>query len=145
MGNGSVIRPGDVQRMSAGTGVRHSEFNASDTDPVHFLQIWVLPDRASREPGYEQKHFAAGDKQGRLRLVASGDGRDGSVSMNQDADLYATVLKPGDAVSHDLPAESPRRHLRCVGPQLGRIVERDRLHRGAPGGLFAHDLERRAR
>jgi redox-sensitive bicupin YhaK (pirin superfamily) len=92
MGNGSVIRPGDVQRMSAGTGVAHSEFNASQDDPVHFLQIWVIPDRAGHEPGYEQKHFTVDDKRGRLRLVASADGREGSVSLNQDADLYAALL-----------------------------------------------------
>ena len=102
MGNGSVIRPGDVQRMSAGTGVRHSEFNASDTDPVHFLQIWILPERKGLEPGYEQKHFAAKDKRGRLRLVGSRDGRDGSVTIHQDADLYATLLGDGDTVSHEL-------------------------------------------
>jgi redox-sensitive bicupin YhaK (pirin superfamily) len=102
MGNGSVIRPGDVQRMSAGTGVRHSEFNASDSDPVHFLQIWILPERKSLEPSYEQKHFAEDDKRGRLRLVGSRDGRDGSVTIHQDADLYATVLGDGDTVSHEL-------------------------------------------
>ena len=102
MGNGSVIRPGDVQRMSAGTGVRHSEFNASDKDPVHFLQIWILPESKGLEPSYEQKHFAAEDKRGRLRLVGSRDGRDGSVTIHQDADLYATVLGDGDTVSHEL-------------------------------------------
>ena len=102
MGNGSVIRPGDVQRMSAGTGVRHSEFNASDKDPVHFLQIWILPESKGLEPSYEQKHFAAEDKRGRLRLVGSRDGRDGSVTIHQDADLYATLLGDGDTVSHEL-------------------------------------------
>lgn len=102
MGNGSVIRPGDVQRMSAGTGVRHSEFNASDTDPVHFLQIWILPESKGLQPSYEQVHFAAEDKRGRLCLVGSRDGRDGSVTIHQDADLYATVLGDGDAVSHEL-------------------------------------------
>ena len=102
MGNGSVIRPGDVQRMSAGTGVRHSEFNASETDPVHFLQIWILPEKQGLEPGYEQRHFAADDKRGQLRLVGSRDGREGSVTIHRDADLYATLLDDGDSVSHEL-------------------------------------------
>jgi len=89
MGNGSVIRPGDVQRMSAGTGVRHSEFNASPTEQLHFLQIWIKPDVFGIDPSYEEKHFADGDKQGRLLLIASPDGRDGSVLVHQDALLYA--------------------------------------------------------
>ncbi len=83
MGNGSVIRPGDVQRMSAGTGVRHSEFNPSQSDGVHFLQIWIVPDRAGHQPSYEQKSFSEAERAGKLRLVASKDGRDGSVSINQ--------------------------------------------------------------
>ncbi|MGD8977736.1 MAG: pirin family protein [Gammaproteobacteria bacterium] len=102
MGNGSIIRPGDVQRMSAGTGVRHSEFNASDSDPVHFLQIWVLPEKDGMAPGYEQKNFSEREKRGRLRLVGSRDGRDGSVTIHQDVDLYATILADGDRVSHEL-------------------------------------------
>src|SRR5437762_4612654 len=81
MGNGTVIRPGDVQRMSAGTGVRHSEFNASRTSPVHFLQIWIVPDRQGISPSYAQKAFTEEDKRGRLRLVASKDGADGSVTF----------------------------------------------------------------
>jgi hypothetical protein len=104
MGNGSIIRPGDVQRMSAGTGVRHSEYNASDADLVHFLQIWVLPERDGLAPSYEQKAFSREDKLGRLRLVGSRDGREGSVTIHQDADLYATVLCAGDRVSHELAA-----------------------------------------
>ena len=90
LGTGSVIRPGDVQRMSAGTGIRHSEFNASKTEPVHFLQIWILPEREGLAPSYEQKAFDAADKRGKLRLVGSRDGRDGSVTIHQDVDLYAT-------------------------------------------------------
>ncbi len=102
MGNGSIIKPGDVQRMTAGTGVRHSEFNASNTDSVHFLQIWILPERDGLEPGYEQKAFTAEDKRGRLALVGSRDGRDGSVTIHQDVDLYSTLLADGETVSHEL-------------------------------------------
>jgi quercetin 2,3-dioxygenase len=104
MGNGSVLRPGDVQRMSAGTGVTHSEYNHSKTDPVHFLQIWVIPAEAGGAPGYEEKHFDADSKRGRLRLVASGDGRDGSVSLRQNVDLYATILDGEERVEHVLAA-----------------------------------------
>jgi redox-sensitive bicupin YhaK (pirin superfamily) len=92
MGNGSVIVPGDVQRMSAGTGVYHSEANHSRSTPVHFLQIWIRPDRVGVPPGYEQKHFAPGEKRGRLRLVVSGDGAQGSVRINQDARMYAGLF-----------------------------------------------------
>ncbi|MFO0694312.1 MAG: pirin family protein [Polyangiales bacterium] len=95
MGNGSVIRYGDVQRMSAGTGVRHSEYNASDAEPVHFLQIWLLPERQGLPPGYEQKRFSREEKLGTLRLVASPDGRDGSVTIRTDASLYAGILDAG--------------------------------------------------
>jgi redox-sensitive bicupin YhaK (pirin superfamily) len=104
LGNGSVIRPGDVQRMSAGRGIRHSEFNGSDAAPVHFLQIWLLPAQRGIEPGYEQKYFAPEEKRDRLRLVASNDGRDGSVTLHQDASLYAGLLGPGASVAFDLPA-----------------------------------------
>lgn len=103
-GGGSVIRPGEVQRMSAGTGIRHSEFNASNSDPVHFLQIWIIPDTKGIAPGYEQKVFADAEKRGNLRLVASGDGREGSVSVRQDINLYASVLGDSDSVNYDLPA-----------------------------------------
>jgi redox-sensitive bicupin YhaK (pirin superfamily) len=98
MGNGSLIRPGDLQRMSAGTGVMHSEFNASDRDSVHFLQIWVLPEAQGMEPGYEQKAFGREEKLNRLRLVASRDGREGSVVVHQDLNLYASVLERGRSV-----------------------------------------------
>lgn len=102
MGNGSVIRPGDVQRMTAGTGVQHSEMNASKDAPVHFLQIWVLPEREGLEPGYEQKHFTAEEKAGALKLVGSRDGREGSVTIHQDVSLYAGILEPQDAVAMTL-------------------------------------------
>ena len=102
LGTGSVIRPGDVQRMSAGSGIRHSEFNASKTEPVHFLQIWIEPERKGLEPGYEQKSFPPEEKRGRLRLVGSRDGRDGSVTIHQDVDLYATLLDDGGSVSHQV-------------------------------------------
>lgn len=107
MGNGSTMRPGDVQRMSAGTGVRHSEINGSRTEPVHFLQIWLLPERAGLPPGYEQRSFPPETKQDQLRLVASRDGREGSVTVHQDVALYDTRLSPGAAVTHAL---APGRH-----------------------------------
>ena len=102
MGNGSTIRPGDGQRMSAGTGVRHSEANSSESDPAHLLQIWIQPDRSGHKPGYEQKAFPEAEKRGKLRLIASPDGRDGSVRINQDARLYVSLLKPGETVKHEL-------------------------------------------
>ncbi len=104
MGNGSVIRPGEVQRMSAGTGVVHSEYNASETDPVHFLQIWILPRERGVEPGYEQRMFDVEEKQGRLRLLVSPDGSDDSLRINQDARLYGTLLAPAQVVEHRLNA-----------------------------------------
>jgi redox-sensitive bicupin YhaK (pirin superfamily) len=107
LGTGSVIRPGDVQRMSAGTGVRHSEFNASASEPVHFLQIWIEPATVGIAPGYEQKAFSDEDKRGRLRLVASPDGAEGSVTIHQDARVYATRLAPGVELVHPL---APGRH-----------------------------------
>jgi quercetin 2,3-dioxygenase len=102
MGNGSVLRYGDVQRMSAGTGVVHSEYNHSSEQPVHFLQIWVQPSGPGGAPGYEEKHFDTASKQGRLRLVVSPDGREDSVRLQQDAFIYATLLNGADAVEHPL-------------------------------------------
>lgn len=102
IGNGSTIRPGDVQRMSAGTGILHSEFNASETDSVHLLQIWVLPEQNSIEPSYEQTYFAPEKKQGQLCLVGSRDGRDGSVTIHQDVELYAAKLDADESVTHEL-------------------------------------------
>src|SRR6202163_3124856 len=103
IGTGSVIRPGDGQVMSAGTGIRHSEFNHSKTEPVDFLQIWVVPDRAGIAPRYEQKTFADADKRGQLRLVGSSDGRDGSGVIHQDVKLFAAILKTAEEVTHALP------------------------------------------
>ena len=127
LGTGSVIRPGDVQRMSAGTGVRHSEFNASKTEPVHFLQIWLEPAAAGIAPGYEQKTFTDADKQGRLRLVASPEGADGSVTIHQDARVYATRLNDGGEVVHRL---SPDRHAWVQVVRGALTVGDERLEHG---------------
>ncbi len=102
MGNGSVLRAGDIQRMSAGSGVRHSEFNHSATAGVHFLQIWIAPRVQGGTPGYAERHVPQQDKRGRLCLIASHDGRQESLSILQDVDLYASVLDTGDALSHAL-------------------------------------------
>ena len=102
MGNGSTIRPGDVQRMTAGTGVRHSEFNPSPKDPVHFLQIWIQPNATGIEPSYEEKHFAESDKRGRLRLIASPDAAEGSVLIHQDAKLYAGLFEGNESATLEL-------------------------------------------
>lgn len=107
LGTGSVVTPGEVQRMSAGTGVTHSEFNHSRSEPVHFLQVWILPEQNGLPPGYEQRTFPAAEKRGKLRLVASRDGREGSVRIHQAVDLYASVLTPGEVVTHRL---APGRH-----------------------------------
>lgn len=103
--NGSVIRPGDAQRMSAGAGIRHSEYNASSTDPVHFLQIWILPEACGLEPGYEQKAFAIEERRGRLRLIGSRDGRDGSITIHQNLDLHAGLLAAGETATHTLATD----------------------------------------
>jgi len=107
MGNGSVIKPGDVQYMSAGTGVTHSEANASKTEPVHLYQIWMMPDKRGHKPAYDQRNFTEAEKRDKLRIVASPDGREGSVKIRQDNELYATVLGPGESVKHAL---KPARH-----------------------------------
>ena len=104
MGNGSVIRPGDVQRMSAGTGVRHSEKNASADERVHLLQIWILPDTVELEPSYEQKAFDEDERRGQLRLIASQDGRAGSVTVHQDVTVFASILGAGERVEHTMDA-----------------------------------------
>jgi len=100
MGNGSIIRPGDIQRMSAGTGVTHSEFNPSREEPVHLLQIWLLPRQRGLAPGYEEKRFAPETRRGDFRLIAARDGRDGAVTIHQDADLWTALLEPSASVRH---------------------------------------------
>ncbi|MGB5632677.1 MAG: pirin family protein [Waterburya sp.] len=102
MGNGSVIHPGDIQRMSAGKGVRHSEFNASDRNPVHFLQIWIIPEQRGLEPSYEEKNFNQAARQGKLALVGSRDGRDNSITINQDVNLYLGSLNRSDRLTHKI-------------------------------------------
>ena len=115
MGHGNAVRPGDVQRMSAGTGVLHSEFNASREDGLHFLQIWIVPDRTGHAPGYEQVHFDAAEKRGRLRMVVSPDGRDGSVKVNQDARVYAALVDGEEQVEHHLAAGRAAWLQVCLG------------------------------
>ncbi|WP_244848215.1 pirin family protein [Caballeronia sp. SL2Y3] len=104
MGNGSTIRPGDVQRMSAGTGVRHSEFNGSPTETAHFLQIWIIPDAPGGAPGYEEKRFADDEKRGRLRVIASPEGTDGSVKIGADARIFAGLFDGDERGEFDVPA-----------------------------------------
>jgi hypothetical protein len=107
MGHGAVLRPGELQRISAGTGILHSEFNPSAGAPVHFYQIWLTPDRAGHEPSYEQRRFDPAERQGQLRLVAAPDGRDGSLTIHQDARIYLATLAAGQEVAHTL---EPGRH-----------------------------------
>ncbi|ODA66809.1 Quercetin 2,3-dioxygenase [Methyloligella halotolerans] len=135
LGTGSRIQAGDVQRMSAGTGIRHSEFNASDTDPVHFLQIWIMPERDGLEPGYEQKRFSDEEKRGRWSLVGSRDGRDGSLTIRQDVDLYASLLAEGESLSRNL-AEGRRGWL-----QLARGTVQVNGEQLYPGDGVAFDTE----
>jgi hypothetical protein len=105
LGTGSVILPGDGQRMTAGRGIRHSEANPSTTEPVHLLQIWIHPDKQGHEPGYEQRSFPESEKRSKFRLIASNDGAEGSVKINQDAQLLVTLLAPGEEVTHPLAAK----------------------------------------
>ena len=132
IGTGSVIRPGDVQRMSAGTGVRHSEFNSSSSEPVHFLQIWIVPDRRGHAPGYEQKTFPEAERRGRLRLVASADGRDGSVTLHQDVALWAGVLDEGQKAELAL---APGRHAWVHVARGAATVNGQRLGEGDGAAL----------
>ena len=102
LGQSAVIRPGDIQRMSAGTGVRHSEYNASATEPVHFLQIWIVPECDNIQPSYEQKEMPRKDRAGQLKLLGSRDGRDGSITIHRDVDLYGAVLSSGGQITHPI-------------------------------------------
>ena len=126
MGTGSVLRAGDVQRMTAGTGVTHSEFNHSQTEPLHFLQIWILPEKQGLEPGYEEKTISTGEKQGQLRLLASPDGREGSLRIHQDVRVYASILSDGDSLEHSLETsrhawlQVARGQLKLNGETLGQ-------------------------
>jgi quercetin 2,3-dioxygenase len=113
LGTGAVIRPGELQRMTAGTGVTHSEFNASKSEPVHFLQIWLLPERRGLEPGYEQRTFSPAELQDRWRLIAAHDGRDGAVKVHQDADLYVARVSASTELVH-APAPGRRSWLQVA-------------------------------
>jgi redox-sensitive bicupin YhaK (pirin superfamily) len=133
IGTGSVIRPGDVQRMTAGTGIAHSEFNHSKTDPVHFLQIWILPEKKGLEPGYEQKTFATEERRGKAKLVASRDGREGSVTVHQDISLYASVLEAGDEAAVEL---QPGRSAWVQVARGGAVVNGTELKEGDGAAIF---------
>ncbi|BDG03062.1 pirin family protein [Anaeromyxobacter oryzae] len=134
-GGGGVLRPGEVQRMSAGTGVMHSEFNGSKEEPVHFLQIWLLPDRAGHAPSYEQKAYPEAERRGRLRLVASPDGAEGSTTIHQDARVYATLLAPGEAVTLPL---ARGRHA-WVQVARGEVDLNGRLLRAGDGAALSDE------
>ena len=127
MGNGSVVTAGDVQRLTAGTGVQHSEMNASAEEPVHFLQIWILPERKGLEPGYEERQFAVAEKRGKLRLIAARNGEQDALSVHQDVALYAAILEPGQTLDHAL---DPGRHawVQVVRGEL--VVNSQILHQG---------------
>ena len=127
IGTGSIIRPGDVQRMSAGTGISHSEYNASNDSPVHFLQIWVLPEKQGIQPGYEQTYFSPEEKQGKLRLVGSRDGRDGSVTIHQDLNLYAARLTVDEQVDY---AVQPNRAVWLQVVRGGIVLNNQSLNAG---------------
>ena len=127
LGTGSVILPGDGQRMTAGRGIRHSEYNPSKSEQVHLYQIWILPEKKGLEPSYEQKSFPTEEKQGQLRLIASPDAKDGSVKINQDARLYVSLLKPGEEVRHTL---GPKRHGWLQVAKGGVKVNRKELQQG---------------
>jgi redox-sensitive bicupin YhaK (pirin superfamily) len=137
LGTGSVIRPGDVQRMTAGTGVRHSEYNQSKSDLVHFLQIWILPERTGLQPGYEQKHFPDAEKHNALRLIASRQGRDGSVTIHQDVDVYAAVLDSGASVTHRL---QPQRHAWVQAARGSLTLNEQRLDAGDGAAVSAEPV-----
>lgn len=135
IGNGSIMRPGDVQRMSAGTGILHSEFNASDSESVHLLQIWILPNQSGLAPSYEQTFFPVESKQGQLRLIGSVDGRDGSVTIHQAVDLYATILTTDETVSHPLS----QGHRAWVQVARGSVTLGDRVLSAGDGAALSQE------
>jgi redox-sensitive bicupin YhaK (pirin superfamily) len=135
LGTGSVIAPGEVQRMSAGTGVTHSEFNPSKVEPVYVLQIWILPERAGLPPSYEQRAFPIEEKQGKFRLVASRTGREGSATIHQEVDLYRSLLAPGEVVTHRLGAG---RHA-WVQVARGTITLNDTALAAGDGAVVSDD------
>ena len=132
MGNGSTMRPGEVQRMSAGTGVRHSEFNSSETDPLHLLQIWIIPNGDGFPPSYEQKEFPTAEKLNRLRQVASPDGADGSVTIHQDARVYASVLEKGKTVARQF---EPKRKVWVQVARGSVLLNGKELKQGDGAGI----------
>ena len=136
MGNGSVIRPGDVQRMSAGTGVRHSEFNASDLNPVHFLQIWIMPEQRGLQPSYEEKHFDRESRQG-LTLIGSRSGRDNSVTIHQDVDLYLGSLNEGDRLTYQI---DPNRAV-WIQVTKGEVKLNQKLLQAGDGAAIIDEAE----
>jgi redox-sensitive bicupin YhaK (pirin superfamily) len=131
-GGGGVIKPGDVQRMSAGRGVTHSEFNASKSEPVHFLQIWIIPERPGIAPGYEQKNFPAQERRGKLRVLASRDGREGSVTIHQDASVYGALLEKDERVVYE---PRPGRQLWVHAARGSLLVNGERLQAGDGAAL----------
>lgn len=135
IGNGSTVRPGEVQRMSAGTGVTHSEFNPSKQAPVHFLQIWIVPDRKGLAPSYEQKIFPEAERTNRLRLLASHDGRDGSVTLHQDTAVYGAVLEEGKGATHRL-ATGRRAWIQVI---RGRVASGGAVLREGDGAGFTDE------
>lgn len=135
LGTGSVIRPGDAQRMSAGRGITHSESNHSKDEPVHLLQIWIMPDRQGIAPGYEQKSYEAEEKRARLRLIASPDGRDDSVTIHQDTSLYVALLEPGQEVVHQIGQE---RHA-WVQAARGAVMVNGQLLEAGDGAAVSEE------
>ena len=135
LGTGSIIRPGDVQRMSAGTGIAHSEYNHSQTEGVHFLQIWILPNKKGVKPTYEQKTYSDEEKRGNLRLIVSEDGRSNSVTIHQDVDTYTTLLDAGEQVIHQL---KPNRHA-WVQVARGSVMLNDNLLEAGDGAAVSNE------
>jgi redox-sensitive bicupin YhaK (pirin superfamily) len=137
LGTGSVILPGDGQRMTAGRGIRHSEFNPSKTESAHLLQIWILPEKQGYEPSYEQKTFPESEKRGKFRLIASNDGAEGSVKINQDAKLFVTLLTPGEQVAHSL---GTNRHAWVQVAKGGVELNGQKLNQGDGAAVSEENL-----